>query len=389
METKMQVYLDKAVKVLEKFEIVPKEGEESKLAELLQDVVAVDEPKVLAITKTLRHISAFNALVRENVSDMNFSDRYNQITKLFDSIRDDYQKLLKQIDDGKIDLKEKVQNWWMWLARGTPHQRFEKIMKIYQDVTADTKGQLDNEMAIIDAYTDFRFALKEAEVIANELIDVQEKKMWAAHAVFKSAIEDLGGWKNLKANDAEKARLQLARDEAQRAFNGEGKKYQLIKDIAENLSVGYNVGETLVAKLNQTHEVKEQVYKKSIVFFTTNEHVFTTLDAVYSSQHGLHEATQTIESMKAGVNKGLEQIADLGRDLEKAALKAGYGSTISPQSVQKLVDAVVAFQLDSLQLIDQHRKEATESAKLIEKSVEEGKQKCTDAINKYYSEKKL
>ena len=104
METKMQVYLDKALKVLENFEIVQKEGEESKLAELLQDVVAVDEPKVLAVAKTLRHMSAFNALVRENVSGMKFSDRYNQITKLFDSIRNDYQNLIKQIDDGKIDL---------------------------------------------------------------------------------------------------------------------------------------------------------------------------------------------------------------------------------------------------------------------------------------------
>ncbi len=386
METKMQVYLDKALKVLENFEIVQKEGEESKLATLLQDVVAVDEPKVLAIAKTLTHMSAFNALVRENVSDMKFSDRYNQITNMFDSIRNDYQKLIKQIDDGKIDLKEKAQNWWMWLARGTPHQRFEKIMKIYQDVTADTKGQLDNETAIIDAYIDFRFALKDAEALSNELMKTQEKNMDAAHSTFKIAIDAVTGYAG--TDGAAKARLQLTRDEAERAFKDEDKKYQLIKDIAENLSVGYNVGETLVAKLNQTHGVKEQVYRKSIVFFTTNEHVFTTLDAVYSSQHGLHEATQALDSMKAGVNKGLEQIADLGRDLEKAALKAGYGSTISPQSVQKLVDAVVAFQIESVQLIEQHRKEATESAKLIEKSVEEGKQKCTDAINKYYSKKK-
>ena len=275
---------------------------------------------------------------------------------------------------------------WMWLARGTPHQRFEKIMKIYQDVTADTKGQLDNEMAIIDAYIDFRFALKDAEALSNELMKTQEKNMDAAHSTFKTAIDAVTGYAG--TDGAEKARLQLTRDEAERAFKDEDKKYQLIKDIAENLSVGYNVGETLVAKLNQTHGVKEQVYKKSIVFFTTNEHVFTTLDAVYSSQHGLHEATQALDSMKDGVNKGLEQIADLGRDLEKAALKAGYGSTISPASVQKLVDAVVAFQIESVQLIEQHRKEATESAKLIEKSVEEGKQKCTDAINKYYSEKK-
>ncbi len=67
----------------------------------------------------------------------------------------------------------------------------------------------------------------------------------------------------------------------------------------------------------------------SVTFFTTNEHVFSILATVYTSQHGLHEATASTEAMKAGVNKGLEDVAELGRELERAALKAGYGSTIS------------------------------------------------------------
>ena len=39
--------------------------------------------------------------------------------------------------------------------------------------------------------------------------------------------------------------------------------------------------------------MKDQVYRRSVTFFTTNEHVFTILGAVYTSQHGLHEATQS------------------------------------------------------------------------------------------------
>jgi hypothetical protein len=31
-----------------------------------------------------------------------------------------------------------------------------------------------------------------------------------------------------------------------------------LTDIAENLQIGYDVGETLVAKLKQTHEVKDR-----------------------------------------------------------------------------------------------------------------------------------
>ena len=47
-----------------------------------------------------------------------------------------------------------------------------------------------------------------------------------------------------------------------------------------------------------------------------------------------------LEALKDGVNKSLEDVADLSRELERAALKAGYGSTISPVSLEKLVRAI-------------------------------------------------
>lgn len=378
MAKEMQKYLDKATSVLEKFGIMPKEEEESRLATMLQEVASVDEPRVLAIAKTLKYTSTFNELVRDNVKDMRMADRYKQITGMFDSIRDDSKKLVNQLEDGKIDAKEKFQNLWMKLLRGTPHKRFSKIMDLYQRVSDDTKNQLDDENSIMDAYIDFRFALKDAEILAHEVLKTQSVNLKNAEQAFKDAVEKLDKYSGEDA--AEKGRLQLARDEVEQSFNGEDRKYQLVKDVAENLSVGYNVGETLVAKLKQTHDVKDQVYRRSAAFFATNEHVFTIMDAVYTSQHGLNEATQTLESMKTGANKGIEDIAELGRDLEKAALKAGYGSTISSQSVQKLVDAIVKYQVESKQTIEQLREESEKNSEEIAKIVEEGKQKCRNAI---------
>ncbi|MEO6596399.1 MAG: hypothetical protein ABIP94_16740 [Planctomycetota bacterium] len=120
-----------------------------------------------------------------------------------------------------------------------------------------------------------------------------------------------------------------------------------------------------------------------MTFFTTNKHVFTILGAVYTSQHGLHEATQAHEALKKGVNKGLEDIAELGRDLEHAALKAGYGSTIDPKSVEKLVAAVTDYQVDSLKLIADLRQASEANAREIRRVVEAGKQRYQETVAKF------
>src|SRR5690606_19363660 len=113
----------------------------------------------------------------------------------------------------------------------------------------------------------------------------EEAKQRLANA--QAAVDAAAG-----ATDTERSRLELARDEARHGYEKEDRTYQLLKDITENLSVGYDVGETLIAKLKQTHDVKDRVYRRAVTFFTTNEHVFTILGTVYTSQHGLHEVTQ-------------------------------------------------------------------------------------------------
>ncbi len=96
--------------------------------------------------------------------------------------------------------------------------------------------------------------------------------------------------------------------------------------------------------------------------------------------------TQATEAMKEGVNKGLEDVAELGRELERAALKAGYGSTINPASVQKLVDAIAGFQIDSLQMIADLRKESEENTKEVRRVVEDGKRKFQETLARFARE---
>ena len=371
--TNLQKYLDSAVVVLEKFGLPPAPAEETQMASLLQTVVAVDQPKVLAIAKIFQYMGTFNQLVREKVEDVRVADRYNDITANFDSIRDDMKRMILQWEDGKIDLKEKVENWWMWLRRGTVPSRYGKISDTYKEVCQDTKEHIERENAILNAYIDFRFAIKQAEGLSYELMQTQEGVWKTSQTTLDAKAQEVASYKG--KDQAQRSQLELSRDEALRVVQEEEKKYELLKRIAENLTIGYNVGETLIGKLKQTHDLKEQVYMTAVTFFATNEHVFTTQSAVYTSQQGLHEATQALESMKTGVNKGLEDIAELGKKTETDALKAAYGATISAQSVQKLVDAIVSYQVESRQMITQLRKESTENAKEIARLVEEGKER--------------
>ena len=381
--TGLKRYLDQAVTVLKQFSISPKEEATAELATLLEEVRHIDEVKVLAIAKTIQYMSNFNSLVRDNVESIQIGNRFLDITQMFDSIREDSKMLIAQLDDGKFSLAEKAQNLWMKIRRGSPHSRFEKIVELYKSVAADTRDQLEREQRIMDGYIDFRFALKEAEVLSRELLDQQTP-------ILQSAQEALAGAQQAvttaSTSATDKSRLELARDEAHRAWQKEDRSFQLLKDVTENLSIGYDVGETLITKLKQTHDVKDQVYRRSVTFFTTNEHVFSILATVYTSQHGLHEATAATEAMKSGVNKSLEDVADLGRELERAALKAGYGSTINPQSVQKLVDAISDYQVESMKTIASLRQESEQNAKEIRRVVEAGKQRFQQTLTKFAAE---
>ena len=377
----MRHYLDRAIKVLQRFGLSTTGDSGEELIRLLDSVKHVDEARTLAIADVIKHMSTFNRLVRENVENIRIGNRYLEITQMFDSVREDSKMLISQLADGQISRSEKFQNWWMKIRRGTPSDRFETITETYKDVSKDTRDQLDREDAIMDAYIDFRFALKEAEVMATELYEKQKPFLDVAK---KGLADSQTGVDNFKGDEtAQRGRLELARDEAREKFQDEDRTYQLLKDISENLSIGYDVGETLITKLKQTHDVKDSVYRRAVTFFTTNEHVFTILGTVYTSQQGLHEITAATEAMKEGLNKGLEDVANLGRELERAAMKAGYGSTIKAESVQKLVDAITSFQVESLTMIADLRKESEQNAKEIRRVVEDGKRRFQETAARY------
>ncbi len=366
-------YLDRAMGSIRDLGLWPEETEEAPITGLLQELTGLDETRIVLIGRTLNQASIFNEVVREQVAAMNIGERYEDITKGFDSIRDDAKSMVDQLDDGKLDFFERTSNVWMKISRGDIATRFDKIRDIYLEVSKDTKDQVDREHTILEAYRDFRGALKQSEVMALEVLDKAAEELSARKDALQKAADDLAAFS--EGTPADRARLEMARDERVRELQNEERRYQIAKDLSDNLTIGYNTSEVIMARLMQTTNAKERVYQQSIMFFSTNETVLTALSASFTGMFGLHESTETLNAMKEGMSKSLETLSEIGDKVHEEALKAGYGPTIRADAVKKLVDSVVNFQEKSRTIITEMRKLSTENSKEIRDAVEDGKQR--------------
>lgn len=373
-------YLDRAVSALRRLGINIQMEQGAPVVAILEKIARYDNAKVAAIAATLQQSSSFNAAVRDQIAGMDISTRYADIAERFNSIRDDAQQMVGWVADGKLDFRERLQQNWMKLRRGSIPDRFNAIRTTYHEVAQSANDQIQRENTILEAYRDFRMALKAAEVQAQELLKtataaLEEKK--SALQTANAAVEGYAG-----QDVAERTRLELARDEALRAVQDEDKSFQIVKDIADDLKTAYNAAELVFARLQQTHNVKERLYQRAVTFFSTNEVVFTGLSASFTSMAGLAEATNTMEAMKAGMNKGLEDLAQMGGAQLEAGLRAGYGSTLQASSVKALANAVVEFQTQTMKLVEELRKESTRTAQEIEDATEDSKRRFVELVNK-------
>jgi hypothetical protein len=366
-------YLDSALGVLRNLGLIKSEPQTAPIVALIDRIAHYDEDKAAAIARTLAQATLFNEVVREQISAVRIGERYRGITSAFDTIRDDAKRMVDQVEDGKIDTFERLSNIWMKVTRGDIPARFAKIKSTYLDVAGDTKDQIERERTILNAYRDFRVALKEAQVLGFNLLEKAEESLAAAKAKLEAAAAAL---EQGPQGDREAiAQLEMTRDLALMAVQDEDKRYQIAKDLAENLSISYGTTEVVMARLLQITDCKERVYSQAISFFGTNETVFTALSASFTGMHGLHEATQTLEAMKKGINKSLETLGEVGSKIQEEALRAGYGPTIRAESVKKLVDAVVAFQEKSYAIVDEMRKLSETNERELRDAVEDGKRR--------------
>ncbi|MCK9802049.1 merozoite surface protein 3b [Pseudomonas sp. MAFF 302030] len=370
-------YLERSMSALRSIGISFPQQDAPVLA-LLDKVAVYDVTRVTNIAATLQQSTVFNAAVRDKLQGMDISTRYADIASSFDSIRTDAEQMMEWMADGKLQFSERIQLAWLNVRRGSIPDRFESIREHYLAVAKSANEQIQLETLILEAYQDYRLAMKSAEVDASEVQKIALAQMDAgrkALADASAALEEAG-------LAADQAKLELERDVALRNLQDEDKRFQIITDIADQLKAAYGAAELVFARLNQYHAVKERLYQRAVSFFATNEIVLTGLAAGFTSSGGLAETTQTLNAMTDGINTSLEVQARAGGDQLNAALKAGYGSSLKASSVKALADAVLEFQASSLSLIQELRKESASAAAEIESVTEDSKRRFTALLQK-------
>jgi len=347
---------------------------------LLDRVAQYDLQKVTAIAAVLQQSTAFNSMVREQIEGMDISARFMDITQSFTSIREDAAAMAGWMDDGRLDTVEKLKLSWMNLRRGSIPSRFNDIRENYLQVCKSANDQISRENVILEAYMDFRMAMKAAEVDAQHVLALAGDALAQRTQAVSDASAQVAAADGLEP--ARRSALELQRDEAVRALQNEDKRYQIAKDIADDLKVGYNTAEMVFARINQVHVIKERQYQRMVSFFSTNEVVLTGLAVSFTSNSGLAEATNTLNATTDGISQGLEALGTTGNQQLEAAVKASYGSTIKVDSVRALADATLSFQTDMHSLTETYRAESSNASRDIADAVEESKRTFAALLSK-------
>ena len=376
----MSQYLERAVTGLRSIGInMTQPVPDAPVLALLDKVAQYDSSKVTAIATVLQQSTGFNSMVRDQLEGMDVSSRFMDITNSFTSIREDAAAMAVWMEDGRLDAIEKLKLAWMNVRRGSIPDRFADIRKHYVAVCKTANEQIARESAILEAYMDFRLAMKTAEVNAQEVLAVASEALAQRSRELDEANTAVSAG---TAGGAELAALELRRDLAVRELQNEDKRYQIVKDIADDLRVGYNTAEMVFARVSQVHVVKERQYQRMVSFFSTNEIVLTSLAVSFTTNQGMAEATRTLNATTEGINQGLEAVGSSSQQQLNDALKASYGSTIRVDSVRALAQATLTFQSDMKSLTDSYRIEASNAAKEIATVVEDAKRAFADLLTK-------
>lgn len=371
--------IDRALTIIRKagVPLPSNEGGTVAISGLAKDLLPFGDSDVTAVVRTLNQIQVFNEIVRNHLDQSSVGERYVQIAKDFNSIRDDSKRMLSQIEDGKLSIADRLGNSWMMIRRGPINKRFNRIRTTAIDIQRAGEDTISRLRAILTGYGEARLGLQEARICADNIRKKATAAWDQAKADLQARQDELGRLREAGAEAGTINQAELARDEAMAAAHEGERRFQIAEDLYNNLSIAYEAGDAIMTRVRQTSDVQERVWSQSVTFFSTNETVLTALSASYTGLKSLHETTQGHKAMKDGINEALGDLAATGTTVMEAGLREGYGPTINAEQVKKLVDSIVEFQERSYAIKDEMRQLATENEQEVRRVMNDGRERLT------------
>lgn len=337
------------------------------------------------LIEVFQSMNAFDQLVSDNLKEMNVGERHSEIAENFESIIKDLERKIRNASGGSnVGRKwvDKIQEKLITKFRGSMTERFEKINVASEAVFADSDQQIKHERAILDAYADYREALRDSMYIAEDLKNKATAARDEAGERLRKAKENLEAVPS-DASVMQQAPAQIAMDEAQREFEKMDRRQDLAASLHEKLTISYTVSEAVMTRYAETTKVRENVQNQASIFYTTNKGVMNVMKATIVQLEGTLESAETLNVMKQKGADMLKKITDNGSAMSRVTQRAteiAYEASISPEQLRDLYKKTVEFKLEQAQTGIKMRKKREENLKAVQVELKKG-QEALAAVN--------
>jgi hypothetical protein len=295
-----------------------------------------------ALVRVLDAAPTFGGVALRLAADAGLGERFLAIAGSFDSIRDDAAMMVRQAADGRIDTVERLANLWMKATRGDIPGRFARIRAAWGELARDAQDCLEREQIVLHAWRDFREALREAQALASDALAASIDGLSAAKVALQEAASVLD------EGDASEAATS-ARDLRLRELQDEDRRHRRVRSLVETLAATGSSTDVALARMAQMIECKERLQAQASGFFGTHEAVLGALSASFT---GLHR---------------------LGAGAPDAGGDAGGGLHVGV--VERVVEAIGAFQARTRQEGEALRALATSAVAELRLASEDGQQR--------------
>lgn len=349
----------------------------------IEELAVYGQDEAGQLRDVVERINAFDQLVTDNLRAMNVGERYNDIRENFETIIKDLERKLKGAESNNAGAKwiDRLQSRLSHWRRGSIKDRFDKIKVVSEAVFADAEGQITHENAIIEAYRDYREALRDSGTIAQLIKERAEADRNEVKEEMTKLIEQLNAAQDSGAETLTIAALQQQADEAKRHFDYADRRYEIATSLQQKLTTTYGISEAVMTRYTQTAEVRERLQRESALYYSVNAGVMTTLMATYHQLESINESTQVLKQMQEQSKNAMESLSRHGgtankvvKDAQEVALKTYF----TAEDMRKLYTSTVEFRIAQARDYARLREERDKNFVEVKKAIQEGQRALSE-----------